>query len=383
MVIKRLRLLVCISEYYPYGSGIANVAYNVVEQLKKMGVNCTVCSPIGPDIQLKSLKGYGRLGLIHYWHKVYEYFKEGAEDYDVVWLHNPLFIRNNPFQKSLITIHITASGVYKRTQQSNYPKLRKIYKNIAARIEEFSLGRLDLKNTPFSAISLQVKDELKSLGVAEDRIRYIPNGVDTEIFKPVEDELKKKMRAEFNIPQNDLVLLSTGSLTITKNPLTLINIYSSIENTYKDTCLAIAGRGPLEERVRRLAEEKGIKVIFLGRIEYREMPDLYACADMYIMTSLYEGLPLTLLEAMSSGLPSIVSNVTSISSMVSDAKAGIVVNIENEHETVQQIVSFLNRDLSYYGTNARDYAIKNLDWKEIAKEYFKEFQEIKDTIGKR
>ena len=87
-----MKVLVCTSEYYPYGSGIANVAYNVVEQLKKMGIDCTVCSPTGPDIKLgssKLIEKLGIVGLLYYWYKVANHFKNN--DYDVAWLHNPFF----------------------------------------------------------------------------------------------------------------------------------------------------------------------------------------------------------------------------------------------------------------------------------------------------
>ena len=47
-----MRVLICATEYYPNGSGIANVAFNVVRELESMGVECTVCSPTGPDIKL-------------------------------------------------------------------------------------------------------------------------------------------------------------------------------------------------------------------------------------------------------------------------------------------------------------------------------------------
>lgn len=377
-----MNLLVCVSEYYPYGSGIANVAYNVVEQLKERGVDCTICSPTGPDIKLKSLKGYGRLNLVYYWHKVYKYFKKGADDYDVVWLHNPLFIKSNPFQKSLITMHITSFGVYKRTQQPNYPILRKNYKNLAAHIERFCLSRLDLKNTNFTAVSLQVYDELRDLGIVDKKISYIPNGVDTKLFKPVSLEKKEKLREGFGIPKDSLILLSTGNLTIAKNPLKLIEIYSLIENKYKDVSMVIAGSGGLENKVRKLSEKKGIRnIIFLGHVNYEKMHNLYACSDVYIMTSLYEGLPLTLLEAMSSGLPCIVSDVTSISSMVNDAKAGISVTFDDETENAERIINFLNEDLFDYGKNAREYAVRNLDWSKIAKRYIVEFQKIIDIKG--
>ena len=73
-----MKLLICASEYYPYGSGIANVAYNMVEQLKKMEIECTVCSPTG-DIKLGSsriIERFGIIGLLYYWHQVSRYFNK-------------------------------------------------------------------------------------------------------------------------------------------------------------------------------------------------------------------------------------------------------------------------------------------------------------------
>lgn len=383
---KNLNLLVCTSEYYPYGSGIANVAYNVVEQLKKMGVECTVCSPTGPDIKLGSrflIQKSGRVGLVYYWHQVRKYL-ENDKDFDLVWLHQPLFIRRTFLSQSLITMHITSFGVYKQIQKSsNYPLFRKVYKNVAAHIETFCLDRLDLRNMRFSADSLQVYDELNTLGIANENISYIPNGVDTKLFKPVETEEKKKLRDAFGIPKDDLILLSTGNLTIVKNPLKLIEIYSLIEKAHNGTHLVIAGKGALENRVRKLSDEMGMKVLFLGHVDYKKMHNLYACADIYILTSLYEGLPLTLLEAMSSGLPCIVSDVPSISSMVINAKAGIAVNFNNDGKVMQKIIDFLNDELPEYGKNAREYAIRNHDWEEIAKSYLNEFQRIIDITGGR
>ena len=97
-----MKLLVCTQEYPPrYSSGIGNVAYNVVEQLQKMGVHCTVCSPTGPSITLGScsmIQRYGILGLLYYWQQVAKYFKERTDDYDVAWLHNPL---------AIVAFHIT------------------------------------------------------------------------------------------------------------------------------------------------------------------------------------------------------------------------------------------------------------------------------------
>eukprot|EP00825_Cyclidium_porcatum_P002510 TRINITY_DN11156_c0_g1_i1.p1 TRINITY_DN11156_c0_g1~~TRINITY_DN11156_c0_g1_i1.p1 ORF type:complete len:145 (+),score=13.22 TRINITY_DN11156_c0_g1_i1:125-559(+) len=105
-----MKLLVCASEYPPYGSGIGNVIYNVVVQLRKMGVECTICSPTGPDIQLGNkelIKKFGILGLLYFWYQVSRFFKKKS-DYDVIWIQNPLFLTESPFKKKcLATMHYT------------------------------------------------------------------------------------------------------------------------------------------------------------------------------------------------------------------------------------------------------------------------------------
>ena len=94
-----MKVLVCSTEYPPYTSGIGNVAYNIVEQLKKIEVDCTVCSPYGPDINIgngKLTEKSGIPGLLIFWNKVSKYCKKNP--YDILWLHNPLLLRNLSFQ---------------------------------------------------------------------------------------------------------------------------------------------------------------------------------------------------------------------------------------------------------------------------------------------
>ena len=92
--------------------------------------------------------------------------------------------------------------------------------------------------------------------------------------------------------------------------------------------LCIAGKGELIEETKDLAKRMGLcKVLFLWHVAHdRDLPDLYACADYCIMTSKYEGgmPPLTLAEAMASGLPCIVSDIPNLG-IVKNADCGIVV----------------------------------------------------------
>ena len=371
-----MKLLVCASEYYPCGAGIANVAYYVVRQLQNMGVDCTVCSPTGPDIKLGSsslITKYGRLGLLYYWYQVSKYFKRRADDDGVTWLHNPLFLTRSPFKKSLMTMHVTSYG---QTVHRIYPWRLHLYYKISAGLEKRSFAQANCDGVRFTAVSRQGLQDLKQMGIDSSKITYIPNGVDIERFRPRQN--KKELRKRLNIPEERIILLSLGRLTEAKQPDKLIKIYSLIEKSLKNVVLVIAGDGELLQRTKRLAKQKGLNnVKFLGCVDHeKDVPDLYACSDFYIMTSKSEGQPLTLLEAMASGLPCIVSNIPSLSSVVQDARCGIIVDFSDEEKAASGIVSYLGQDYSEHTTNARKYAVSNLDWKIIASRYLEELEKL-------
>jgi glycosyltransferase involved in cell wall biosynthesis len=367
-----IRILVCTSEYPPdYSSGIGNVAYNVVEQLKKLGVECTVCSPNG-DIKLGSsrmIEKLGIIGLLHYWHQVSNYFKGKNDDYDVVWLHNPLFLKKNPFQRSLVTIHSTYYGKW---IQGLNPM---IYNKIASKIEKHCLNKMN--KAQFTAVSRRDCDDIKEAGI-NCKITYIPNGVDIEQFKPSDD--KKMLRKKFELPDDDSVILSVGRLVMHKQPYKLINVFSLIKEEMEDVTLVIAGRGELFEPLKKYTMKKDIKNIkFLGFVPDNDLPDLYACSDYFIIASKYEGGEpvLTVAEAMASGLPCIISDIPNLR-FIKGAKSGIVVDFNDEKKAAYRIINYLKEDskLQNHSKNAREYAVKNLDWKIIAQRYLRELGSV-------
>lgn len=367
-----MKVLICATEYYPYGSGIANVAYNVVQELEKMGIECRVCSPTGPDIILGNsnhIKRYGILGMLEYWHQVSQFFN--GNEYDVAWLHNPLFLGYNPFKRYLITMHVTLNGVSK--QRISNSLFLELYKLISSKIESYCLHRIAI-SANFSCVSPTVCNELKQLGIPENKITCIFNGVNITQFSP--RNKRDAIRAKFGLPHDHIILLSVGRLTHQKQPFTLIKVFSAIEKELENVTLCIASKGELLEATKNLAHTIGIrKVIFLGFVDNNDLPDLYACADYYLTTSKYEGLPLTLLEAMSSGLPCIVSNIPNLE-IVMDAHCGIILNFENIPLASKQILHYILNNHPEHSQNAREYSIINLDWHVISKQYLKKFSEI-------
>lgn len=366
---NNLKILVCTSEYPPNcSSGIGNVAYNVVEQLKKQGVQCVVCSPNG-DVKVgnsKMIDKFGIIGLLYYWHSVSKYFKDN--DFDVAWLHNPLFLRKNPFQKSVVTIHSTYYGKMIRGVRP------KIYNNISSKIERYCLNRMP--NARFTGVGTNICDELEEIGIDEKRMTYIPNGVNTNKFKPASN--KSILRKRLGISDDSLIILSVGRLTYIKQPQQLLEVFSMIEKKIGNMTLVFAGKGELFNELKEYATNQNItSVKFLGHVSYDILPDFCAASDYYIIASKYEGGEpvLTLAEAMASGLPSIVSNIENFK-FIEEVKAGIVVDFSNIEKAAEAIVEYLNIDNSDHSLNARNYVAKNFEWRNIAERYLDEFKKL-------
>ncbi|TRZ53015.1 MAG: glycosyltransferase family 1 protein [Dehalococcoidia bacterium] len=373
-----MKLLVCTQEYPPrYSSGIGNVVYNVVTRLQAMGVDCTICSPTGPDITLGNtwmIQKFGILGLLYYWYQVVRYFKQRAEDYDMVWLNNPFFIRSSPFKKSLITIHGTYYGMSVRRIYSWYYHL--LYK-ISSQFEQNSWHKLSPGNVKFTAVSNQAATELEARGIDREKITYIPNGVNVERFKPADD--KKRLRGKFNLSENDIIVLSLGRLTEQKEPYRLIRVFSLVEKEIKDITVVIAGVGELLSGAQKLAQQQGLNnVRFLGYVDHeQDAPDLYAGSDYFAVSSKYEGGEpiLTLAEAMASGLPSIASDIPHFK-IIEEANCGIIVDYKDEKKAARKIIDYLTGDNSNHSQNARQYAIDNVSWETLTGRYLEEFKEL-------
>ena len=351
--------------------------YNVVEQLKGQGVECTVCTSTGPDTKLGDwnlILKTGVIGLLNYWYRVSRHFKEN--NYDVVWLHNPLFIAGNPFPRCLVTMHSTYYGM--SAQRIGSLPIR-LYDSLVTHVERSCLTRMS-PTTQFTGVGQPVCEELQMIGITGDRITYIPNGVDIQHFHPSPD--KKAFKKMFSIPEDDTILLSVGRLTPAKRPFTLLEVLSHIEKERQDVTLCIAGGGELLEATQELAQRMGLrKVIFLGHVDHdRDLPNLYACADYYIMISKYEGgmPPLTLAEAMASGLPCIVSDIPNLA-IVKEANCGKTVAFDDAAKAGDEILRYLDKKHQDHEVNARKYAEDVLNWDALSARYAQKFEHLTEA----
>lgn len=156
----------------------------------------------------------------------------------------------------------------------------------------------------------------KARAVSPKKLRVIPNGVDTNKFRPDESQRAVK-RVEMGVTE-EFVWLAAGRLMWKKDYPTLLRAAARQPGCQ----LWIAGSGPLEAELRRMADVLGVYARFLG--EREDLPDLMRAADGYVLSSVVEGLPMVLLEAASSGVPLASTDVGGACEVVRESETGFL-----------------------------------------------------------
>lgn len=138
----------------------------------------------------------------------------------------------------------------------------------------------------------------------DDNVIMINNGVDLKHFI-YNSDIRKKIRNNLNI-ENYVVLGTVGNLSYAKNPELLIDIFYNLKNKDKYRLLFV-GDGANRQEVEMYAKNRGVYecCVFLGNSE--DVSQLLNAMDIYIMTSRFEGLPVSAVEAQANGLPCILS----------------------------------------------------------------------------
>jgi glycosyltransferase involved in cell wall biosynthesis len=205
------------------------------------------------------------------------------------------------------------------------------------RLERKPFGRRRLRrlldtSSRFVTISADIDEELALRGVAPDRRRFIPNGVDTDRFAP-SAAARHEVREEFGLGDAPVVVM-TGRLAPEKRVVEIADAWSIVRAACPDAQLLVVGDGPLEPMVQGI---DGVRV--LGRRE--DVERILAAADVYLSASVAEGLSNSLLEAMSTGLACVVTEVGGVRDLIEHDGQGCVVPVDDLERLVAEVVTLL------------------------------------------
>ncbi len=192
--------------------------------------------------------------------------------------------------------------------------------------------------------------------VPRARLRTIPNGVDTNRFRP-DEATRQRMRGELGLGSG-FVWLAVGRLMWKKDYETMLAAFAR----QGLGTLLIAGEGPQEAELRELAGRTGADVRFLGLRE--DIPALMSAADGFVLSSVVEGLPMVLLEAISSGLPSVATNVGGTGEAVVSGETGYLVPPGDGDALATAMGRLMNlapEERAAMGAAAQRYAVDRFD----------------------
>ena len=199
-------------------------------------------------------------------------------------------------------------------------------------------------------------------------------GIDLNIFNSVEVDVQAK-RAELGLKEEDVVLISMGDLIKRKNYVVAIKAIAKLNN--KNVHYLICGRGPELDNLKALSEELGVseQIHFLGfRSDIKELTKI---SDVFLFTTLQEGLPRSMMEAMASGLPCIASKIRGNVDMIEDGVNGFLCNptdVEGFAEAIGKVVS--DSELRESMKSANLEKIKEYDVSVVEKEIREIYQEV-------
>jgi glycosyltransferase involved in cell wall biosynthesis len=163
----------------------------------------------------------------------------------------------------------------------------------------------------------------KRFRISESRVIRIPNGIDASFYSPNEDE-RQQVRRSLGYQDSDLVIGFSGRLDPVKNLDLLLDIFGSSNPRDKPFRLLVVGDGPEKPRLEARCQAEGVApyVKFVGQHE-QVLPYLRAM-DVFLLTSLREQMPLTVLEAMAVGMPVITTRVGEIPFLIDEGIDGFV-----------------------------------------------------------
>ncbi len=204
----------------------------------------------------------------------------------------------------------------------------------------------------FFALNLEVAPKIKKYFGNDVQVEILNNCVDTSAFAPT-IEKRKKYRKELGLDENCLVVGHVGRFFEPKNHTFLVEVFSEINKKNENAHLVLVGDGVLrkeiEEKIRTLNLEN--KVSFLGN--RLDIADLLSAFDVFLFPSLWEGLPLTLIEAQSAELPCFVSDTITKDIHCSNLMTYLPLDIGAE-KWADCILCYKKKDVEYNGLSKYD-----------------------------
>lgn len=355
-----------ISGYASYSGGVENVVNEICRYLIEKNVDITVFGASKKDFVEKKPKF--TLAGVHPYNIVPERLQiafypkiafslktrqkiNKTDAFDLIHGHadNCLFYALLRTKKPFV---MTFHGTWAKSQERIVPQTMPVYC-----AEKIAAQRCDIA----VACSNAVKNELTDFyGIEKQKIVTIHNGVDVNKFTP---QTKAEARKRLNLPVDRKFVLWVGSAPQRKGLYTAIKAVKSLPNV---TLLVVGSKG-----------ENLFNTVFLGRVSENELIAAYNAADMLVFPTVYEGFPVVPMEALSCGLPLVVSYESNMGEIISDGVHGFTIQ-QGSPEKYREKIQLILKDevlINKMSSECRKLALK-YSWSVQAQKYLDLYNKI-------
>ncbi len=381
------RLCIVTHTFLPHVGGIERVVYEQGKRLMRCGFDVTVLtsrmnttsSYVVDGIKVRcfdSLNAAFGLGIPYPIPQINSFkpFLKCVLASEIVHVHG------HPYLSSLYAAKL-AKFVGKPvvlTQHNTFIKYESGLWDHVEWLNDSTVGKQVIKNADrIVAVSDATRKYVLSLGATPEKTSVLRNGVDIDRFKP-SNAARAAVRRKLGIPIDSVVVLTVRRLVYKNGIDTLIQSAEiAVKQNPKLVFLAV-GTGPDRDSVQARIRQLGLaeKFSLAGFVSDEDLPAYYNAADLFVLPSKSgEGLPLVALEAMSTGLPVVATNVGGIGEVMTEG-CGTLVPADSPAEMAKAILEFSKTQLSDIKTTLRTVAERKFSWETNVKSLMEIYEEL-------
>lgn len=242
---------------------------------------------------------------------------------------------------------------------------------IGTGIKKFIFRNID----GLSVVSEAIEQEVRKMGYTKN-ICVCPMGIDTNAFSP--ERKSAALKEKYNATAE--VLLFSGYCVEGKGIRYLIQAMPAIVKQFPQVQLWLTGEGNLKEEMIELCKTLNMQnnVLFLGFVDRELLPVLHATSDIFVLPTLSEGFPIVVMEALSSGATTVVSDLPVFTQLKGKDDFMFITEKKNTQQISDTIIRLLkNKEkLAEAKSKARAFAVARFDWEHVISEHKKFLNEI-------
>ena len=362
-----LKVLLVCHYYPPHLGGIENVVHSEARHLTAAGVQVTVLtsgersSVTDEDgvrvVRVRAWNGLERKADVPFpvlGPKLLRRAVRWARWADVVHIHDAFYLTS----WAALTAAKTTRTPAVATQHVTLVHHKSAAVSLVQKAVYATAGRLLARNArSVFTLNSDVAAFVRDLGAPPERVRHLPNGVDTALFRPVRDDAEQAAERErLGLPREGVLVLFAGRFMPNKGFDTLL---AAADPAYQ---LVFAG-GPAEALA-----GTGDSAIYVGSLSSADMAAAYRACDIFALPSMAEGFPLTVQEAMSSGIAVVTTDLSGYAAYGLDRDRVSLVDRDTETLRVRLREIAADSELrGQMGKYAREYAVEHFAWPDHAR----------------